>query len=120
MRKEKIAIQATAMSIRELMMDYFKGGYTPKVTKGDAVQLSSKSADRRWYYTRQIHENQQPSFVMISSLPVISLQKAPDKVTFHSSMKRSSQLKEVQILVEKFLDDYLSSVEREVEDGPIC
>jgi hypothetical protein len=55
----------------------------------------------------------------IGAVPILLLQKAPERVTFFEPLDRSPQLKEVKKQLEEFLVKYLSNVTKEYRNGPI-
>jgi hypothetical protein len=110
---EPLAIQTTVMAIREEIMQYFKGSCIEKLTENTNVRLVFKDQRSNYFYERRDAENRQPALIFIGGVPVLGVQHAPDKITFYTgTLKRSKQLAQVMVELEKFTKDYLGAIER--------
>lgn len=122
--KTQFAIESTAMAIRENLMDYFKGTCVQRFTTCNVelvgVGLHIDHEGRAFNYEREQHSLRRPMHVLIGGEPVMQVSLYPSKVTFYTARtKPSSQLSKVVEKVSQFLDDYLPTVEKGEQDGPI-
>lgn len=113
---DRLGVEATTMAIREELMRYFKGSCVERVVENNALRLINLAdfRERSYQYQRRQLETQQPMLMQLGNVPLMTLQHAPEKVTFHClTFERSPQLREIKKEVEKFLDKYLMGIEKE-------
>jgi hypothetical protein len=111
-KSDEIGVEATTMAIRELLMEYFKGTCVDRMTANNNIRLVSVSTTRAYQYQRRQAEYQQPKAVTIGGIPIMNVQKSPEKVVFNTRLlNRSPQLSEVYKNLKVFMDNYLGGVE---------
>lgn len=115
-------IEGTAMAIREIVMEYFKGDCIQKLVDNPYLEVKTVNPPQRgtYYFERRQRENEQSKMVLLAGSPLFTMKKLPDKVTFHEVvMMRSPQMRELSRLLVDFLDEYLPAVERSYHDKPV-
>lgn len=103
-------IDITLLSIRETLMEYFKGSCVQKVTSNSNVRLNimqiSEATPQRWWRSFE-----SPCLLLLSEVPIATLGKNPDTITFHVDVvRRSPQLRQIRGRLDKFLSEYLPGV----------
>lgn len=114
MGKTDDSILATTMAIREQLMEYFKGTCVERFTDGSNVFLRELGGSSRYQYQRENTMRTRPCELMLGDLPLLKVQKMPDKVIFYEKiLTRSPQLQAVYQELQTFLDKYLGAIEVE-------
>lgn len=119
---DEIGVKATTMAIREQLMNYFKGTCVETLTEGSPVYVTSARANSRenFRYLRLQDEQQNPCYVMLGDLPIMTIQKVPDRVVMSKALlTRSPQLREVYAEITDFLEKYLIGIEVEHDERGI-
>jgi len=119
----KLATEATVMAIRESLMEYFKGSCVERVITNSNVRLSSVSNGTHgtFMYQRHYAAKENRCVLFIGSTPILTVRHLPDTVILHRSvLNRSREMREISGQIEEFLDEYLSAIEREESNGPVC
>lgn len=110
----KVEIQATVMAIRETLMEYYKGTCVERLTVNSTVGLAFMSNGNRrdFQYLRRQAENQKLAVVTLGGLPIMTVQRFPDRAVFNEKiLTRSPQLTDVYDGVRGFMEKYLRGVE---------
>jgi hypothetical protein len=122
--REEVGLQTTIMAIREEIMSYFKGGCVQRLTNSDNInlrQLDTSPSNRRSYnYERRRAELQQPVMLELAGIPIITMQKNPDVITFHKTvLERSPQFRRIYKEVDEAIGKYLRAVRKEHNDANV-
>jgi hypothetical protein len=114
-------IKATAMALRETIMEYFKGSCVERLVTSNNIRVTSIENGRaEFQYQRRHIEEQNRKLVSLSGVPLFSMHKMPDTLTFYEdTFKRSPQLRAVNAELSVFMDKYLIGVEIKTEKGRI-
>lgn len=110
----EVGIQATIMAVRESLMEYFKGTCVERFTENTNIRLVNANRGQRaeFQYLRQAAENQSPMIVLLGGLPIMTVQRSPERVVFHGKvLTRSPQLTQVYDGLKEFMEKYLNGVE---------
>jgi hypothetical protein len=108
----ELGVEATTMAIRELLMFYFKGTCVENLTDKGNLYMIAIPARADYNYQRREYKNQNPQMLVINEIPLLSVQKAPEKIVFNQRVfNRSPQLSEVYKGLKDFTDKYLAGVE---------
>lgn len=117
---DDMLVKLTVMAIREEIMQYFKGGCVEKLTQNTNVRLRRVHSDVNYNYERLEMDIHRPSRIWIGQVPIMSVESAPDKMTFHKvTLSRSKQFRRIMQELEEFASKYLQGVERIYEDATI-
>lgn len=120
--KTKLGIETTAMIIRERLMIYFKGSCVERLLSSGNVSLKEVNPGFRgeFQYVRQKAKKQDKRIVFVGSAPILTIQHVPDKVIFNQKvLRRSPELREVELLLFRFFREYLPAVEIEENNGAV-
>lgn len=107
-------IQTTVMAVRETLMEYFKGTCVEKFTQDSNVTTTSVSPQQQgqFQYLRERESRQNPMMLWVGKVPILSLQKFPERVEFYARpLTRSPQLSQLYDELQVFMGKYLVSVE---------
>ncbi len=112
-----IGIEVTVVALREKIMGYFKGTCVESFVDSSYITMFDTSQATRGYYAdRREALNQRKTIVLLSGVPLFTLQHYPEKVTFHTLvLRRSPELSQVEKELKKFFKEYLAGVE--IEDN---
>lgn len=110
-------VQDFTMSLREQLMEYYKGScgtqfHSPALHDLSFVnQPLNVSGRRAFQYERRDHELHRPVKVHFRNSPLMKLTQHPDEVVFYMQVfQRSPQLTEVHRQLKQFFEQYLSGV----------
>lgn len=110
-------IQATAMAIRETLMDYYKGTCVERMTESRVCLQSyhdferTSSRGRSYYFQRRERDLERKMMLTLGSVPLYVLSDNPQTLlAYLPILYRSPQLKAVHEVVSGFMADYLSGV----------
>lgn len=122
MEKVDLGIQTTVMAIRERLMEYFKGTCVERFTEDANIRLVEANGGQRaeFQYLREREANQRPTIILLSNVPIITVQRYPERVVFNTKiLNRSPQFKSVHAGVEDFMQKYLSGVEVGIDEREV-
>lgn len=115
----KELITPTVIAIREQLMEYFKGTCIERFTTNGSVRLRGDGSPQRYAYQRREFELALPSILWISDVPILSLNRNPESILFHSTLDRSPQFRAIKGEVNKFMHNYLAGVQVSYEPEKI-
>lgn len=111
-------VNLTVMALREKLMEYFKGGCVESVVYCDKIavlNLENYQPRGDYQYQRRALIAKKPRLVMLSKVPLFSMAKVPDTVTFHEQvLNRSVELQQVYAGLGEFMQKYLPGVQVKV------
>lgn len=103
-------IETTAMGIRELVIEYFKGDCVRRVTDARS-HLNFRSVpgqSGRYYADRRARDNRDPQTLRLDNLPLLAVAKHPDELTLYDYVYQlHPDLAKLRKAIEHFLTQYL-------------
>lgn len=114
-----VAIEATIMGFREVLMEYFKEDCGTRLVRHN-IRLQAIDSSRDHWFQRHDAQLAQCKMVYIENLPVMLIRKDPDTVRlFTDVFARSDELSTVLRGIEEFMGKYLAGVILESQEGGV-
>jgi hypothetical protein len=109
---DSLAIETTVMALRETIMEYFKHTCIERLTSDAGIQFKRiRATETRFQYQRREAEAQDRQVLYLSGLPILEVQRDPEKLVFYKTMlTRSKELRDVYQGLQNFMEKYLSAV----------
>jgi hypothetical protein len=109
------------MTIRESMMEYFKGDCVQRLTRRSGVKLLPRNEwnNRRLRgHERFIANQQDRKLMVIHKTPILGLNKEPNTVVLYTSvLNRSEEMRMLKVEIKAFIKTYLKGVKVEEDNS---
>jgi hypothetical protein len=100
-----------AVSIRESLMEYFKGTSIRRMTTSDCIYFKSADEDNgSHFYERRERELRNPRVMLYDGIRFALLRSNPGEIVFFDDIHISNELTEVEREVRSFIYDYLPGI----------
>lgn len=113
------ATTTVVMSLRERLMEYFKGGCVSRLVDSSFVHVNRTERTQRGSLAQVEHERDGMAIISIFDVPIMAVGKHPKRVELFSSLDRSPQFRDIKAQLEDFMSVYLQGVEIQHREGTV-